>query len=142
MQPAKSMILHLQQPITYQKAPFSTTDAEQAYQQMLIFLDARQVGSEGCIALSSTRNLLFCGIQDPPDEDTRYAVQHGLIQPLPDGVYHIEPGRYEFIQLAPTKDLQTLLDHIPMLFDGPNCIYVRLLKENAISIVAQLWVVR
>ncbi len=109
---------------------------------MLIFLDALQVGSEGCIAISSTRNLLFCGIQDPPDEDTRYAVQHGLIQPLPDGVYHIEPGRYEFIQLAPTKDLQTLLDHIPMLFDGPNCIYVRLLKENAIAIVAQLWVVR
>lgn len=142
MQQAKSMILHLQQPIAYQKAPFSTTDAEKAYQETLSLLDGRPVGSEGCLALSSTCNLLFSGFQDPPGEDTRLAVEQGLVQPLAEGPYRIEAGRYEFFQLAPTNHLQELLEHIPMLFDGPNCIYVRLLKENAIAIVAQLWVVR
>lgn len=136
------MILHLQQPITYQMAPFSASDAQMAYEHMLSYLDTQEVGSEGCIALSSTQNLLFQGIQNPPDEETRYAVQHGLEQPQLSGPYHIEPGRYEFIQLAPTDSLVDLLSNIPMLFDGPNCIYVRLLKENPIAIIAQLWVVR
>ncbi len=136
------MILHLNQPITYQKAPCSATDAEQAYQDLLSLLDARQEGSEGCLALSSTANLLFSGIQDPPNEAIRHAVQHGLVQPLLEGSYRIEPGRYEFLQLAPQAHLHELLQHIPMLFDGPNRIYVRLIKENALAIIAQLWVVR
>ena len=29
-----------------------------------------------------------------------------------------------------------------MLYDGPNRIYVRLLKENPLAIVAQLWITR
>ena len=142
MQQAKSMILYLQQPITYQKAPFPGSDAQTVYQDMLSFLDTQAVGSEGCLSLSSIRTLLFYGIQNPPDEKTRYAVQHGLEQPQLSGPYHIEPGRYEFIQLAPAETLEKLLSNIPMLFDGPNCIYVRLLKENPIAITAQLWVVR
>lgn len=136
------MILHLQQPITYQKAPFASSDAQTAYHMMLSFLDTQEVGSEACLALSSIQNVLFLGVQNPPTEETRHAVQHGLAQPVLAGPYHIERGRYEFIQLSPTETLTDLLSHIGMLFDGPPCIYVRLLKENPFAIIAQLWVVR
>jgi hypothetical protein len=142
MQTAKSMTLHLQQAISYKRAPFDTSEAEHAYQQLLSFLDSAEVGSEGCLALTSTLSLLFAGIQDPPTEEIRNRVEQGLEMPPHQDPHQIEPGTYTFIQLAVPEHLRTLVDQIPMLFDGPNRIYVRLLKENALAIVAQMWISR
>ena len=136
------MILHLQQAVSYKKAPFESVDAEHAYQTLLSFLDAAEVGSEGCLALSSTLNLLFAGVQDPPTEEIRSLVEQGLSLPSHQDPYQIEPGSYTFLQLSVTEDLHTLIDQVPMLYDGPNRIYVRLLKENPLAIVAQLWITR
>ncbi len=134
------MLLHLNQAILYQEAPFSAIDAEEAYQQLNTYLAGQKVGSEGCLALSSTLKLLFCGVQGPADEATRYAVENALPLKRGSDPYAIEPGTYTFLQCAPTQSLQELADQIPHLYDGPNCIYVRLFKETELAIIAQLWV--
>ncbi len=140
------MILHLNQAIPYQTAPFSASDAEDAYQQMLTHLDAQPVGSEGCLALSSTLALLFAGgVQESPDEATREAVEKGL-PPLPkvEAPFYLEEGSYTFCQLAPPPSSIASLSppSIENLFDGPPVIYLRLLKENPLTIIAQLWTQR
>lgn len=140
MQTAKSMILHLQQAVPYTQAPFDASDGESAYQKLVSFLDSAEVGSEGCLALSSTLSLLFAGIQNPPGEEMRSLVEQGLAMPPHQDPYQIDPGTYTFLQLAVSENLQTMIDQIPMLYDGPNRIYVRLIKENPLAIVAQLWI--
>lgn len=142
MQSAKSMRLHLHQAITYKDAPFSFQDASEAYQTLLTYLDDQPIGSEGCLAVTSTANVVFCGVQDPPDEATLEAIRNGIEQPLREGSNQLEPGSYEFFQLAPLQTFEQMLQCIPMLFDGPSRIYLRLIKENSIAIVAQIWVVR
>ena len=140
MQQNKPMTLHLQQEILYQEAPFSASDAQQAYQKMLAYLDSQQVGTEGCLALSSTFQLLFAGIQQSPDEATRIAVERAFPQPKADSAYQIEVGTYTFLQCAPQEVLENFKPYIPNLFDGPNRIFLRLIKENALTIIAQIWI--
>lgn len=142
MQQSKSMILHLNQAIPYQTAPFSASDAEDAYQQMLTHLDAQPVGSEGCLALSSTLSLLFAGVQESPDEATREAVEKGLPLPKVAAPFYLEEGSYTFTQLSPPSSIASLSSAIDNLFDGPPVIYLRLLKENPLTIIAQLWTQR
>ncbi|MDN5334635.1 MAG: hypothetical protein PWP59_1897 [Sphaerochaeta sp.] len=142
MQQSKSMILHLNQAIPYQTAPFSASNAEDAYQKMLTHLEAQPVGSEGCLALSSTLALLFAGVQGSPDEATRKAVEQGLPIPKVDAPFYLEEGSYDFQQLAPPSSIASLSSSIPNLFDGPPVIYLRLLKENPLAIIAQIWIHR
>ena len=142
MQHGKSMVLHLNQPIPYQTAPFSASNAEDAYQKMLTHLDAQPVGSEGCIALSSTLVLLFAGVQDSPDETTRKAVEQGLPLPRVNAPFYLEEGRYDFKQLAPPSSIASLSSSLPNLSDRPPVIYLRLLKENPFTIIAQIWMQR
>lgn len=140
MHQVKSMTLHLQQAIAYKAAPKTFTEAEEAYQYLLAHLDAQEVGSEGCLALSSTLSVIFLGIQDPPDATIRNLIEQGLPLPSSTDPYHIEPGKFQVLQLPVQDRLCDMIQQIPMLFDGPNRIYLRILKENPITLVAQVWV--
>ncbi len=142
MQHSKSMILHLNQAIPYQKAPFAATDAEDAYHKMLSHLDSQPVGSEGCLALSSTFFLLFAGVLESPDDETRKAVEQGLPIPKVAAPFYLEEGSYTFTQISPPVSIASLASSIENLHDGPPAIYLRLLKENALTIIAQLWIQR
>lgn len=136
------MKLHLQQAMPYKKAPFTANDSEQAYKAMIAYLDASEVGSEGCLALSSTLSLFAIGVQSPPDEAMRKAVEAGLPHPKRDADFSIEIGTYAFFQLPLTDSLSELVQAIPFLSDGPNRIYLRLLKESPLVIIAQMIVAR
>ncbi len=134
------MKVHLNQEIAYQEASFATSDTEQTYQEMLAFLDKQTVGAEGCIALSSTLQTLFCGVQESPDEATRLAVEQALTLPKVDSAYQIGIGTYTVSQFAPPKTIEEIKQYIPHLIDGNNRIHLRLIKENTLTIIAQVWI--
>jgi hypothetical protein len=136
------MMLNLSQPIIYHSSPFGYTSAQDAYESLLSYLDSQEVGSEGCIALTSIASPLFVGCKEKPSEAELLAIERAELQPVQEGSHHLPAGRYEFLQLAPTKELSTLLDQLPITIDGPARTYVRLLKEGPLAIVAQLWIER
>ncbi len=137
------MILHLIQDMPYKDFSTSTSDLCQVYDQMLMWIDKAPTGSEACIQTSSLLNVLRTGFQNPPTKEIRQAVEQGAVHPLQEKDFAIQPGSYTFFQLlgTPTKDEvvplleKTLAD---ILQDGPCCIYLRLLKENDIAVIAQL----
>ncbi len=135
----KSMILHLNQEIPYQKATFPTKDAEDALKQMLTFLDSQEIGTEGCIALSQKGTLQFVGIQQAFDEETKNLIERGLPLPKVDAPFYLKEGSYSFIQMAPPSSIESLKVVYPILFEENEHIYLRLLKENPLTIIAQLW---
>ncbi|MGH0054491.1 MAG: hypothetical protein ACQ5SW_13975 [Sphaerochaetaceae bacterium] len=142
MQQSKSMILHLNQAIPYQTAPFSASGAEEAYQQMLSYLDKQPIGSEGCLVLSAPLILRFAGVQESPDEETRIAVEQGRKLPKKEAPFSLEEGSYTFRQFASPSSLASLTPPLVELFGNATEIYLRLLKENPLTIIAQLWVHR
>ncbi len=109
---------------------------------MIDYLDASEVGTEACLVLSSTLSLFAAGVQSKPDEAMREAVEKGLPHPKREADFSIETGDYAFSQIPLAESLAELVQAIPFLSDGPNRIYVRLLKENPLVIIAQLFVTR
>lgn len=137
-----SMMLSLIQPIIYQAPPFVYQSGEDAYQSALSLLDDAQSGCEVLIALTSTARVLFVGFKDAPSKEELLAIERGEEQPQSEGEYELEAGRYQFIQMALPESLTSILSLDPIAIDGPARIYVRLLKEGPLSIVAQLWIAR
>lgn len=142
MRATNSMTLSLIQPIIYQEPPFVHKDAQEAYIQALAYLDGKRVGTEVILALTSTARLLFIGAKDPPSQAELDAIESGSEQPSCEGPYSLEAGRYEFTQLAPPQSLESIFSLNSIAIDGPSRIYVRLLKEGPLAIVAQLWIAR
>ena len=137
-----SMMLSLIQPIIYQSPPFVHQNGEDAYRRALSLLDDAQSGCEVVIALTSTARLLFVGFKDEPSKEELLAIERGEEQPQVEGEYALEAGRYEFFQLAPPESLASILSLAPIAIDGPSRIYLRLLKEGPLTIIAQLWIAR
>jgi len=142
MQHPDSMMLSLIQPIIYQAPPFVYQGGEDAYQKALRLLDDALPGCEVIITLTSTARLLFVGFKDAPSEEELLAIESGEEQPVSEGVYALEAGRYQFIQMAPPETLAPILSLAPIAIDGPARFSVRLLKEGPLSIIAQLWIER
>jgi hypothetical protein len=134
------MKVHLNQEIAYQEAEIAVSTTEQTYQEMLAFLDKQDVGTELCIALSSTLQPLFCGVQESPDEATRSAVEQALELPKVDSAYQIGIGTYTVSQFAPPRTFEEIKQYIPHLIADPNRVHLRLIKENALTIIAQIWI--
>ncbi|HOE85296.1 MAG TPA: hypothetical protein PLK91_08795 [Sphaerochaeta sp.] len=137
-----SMMLSLIQPIIYQAPPFVYQTGEEAYQSALALLDDAPSGCEVVIALTSTARLLFVGFKGEPSQEELLAIERGEEQPQAEGDYELEAGRYEFFQMALPDSLSSILSLAPIAIDGPARIYVRLLKEGPLSIIAQLWIAR
>ncbi|MCK9548068.1 MAG: hypothetical protein RBS49_06335 [Sphaerochaeta sp.] len=142
MQHPDSMMLSLIQPIIYQAPPFVYQSSEDAYQNALTLLDGAQSGCEVIITLTSTGRVLFVGFKDAPSAEELLAIESGEEQPGSEGVYALEAGRYQFIQMAPPETLAPILSLAPIAIDGPARFSVRLLKEGPLSIIAQLWIKR
>lgn len=135
-----SMMLSLIQPIIYQAPPFVHQGGEDAYRRALSLLDGATAGCEVIIALTSTSRVLFVGFKEAPSPEELSAIESGEEQPAIAGAYALEAGRYRFIQMAVPESLASIFSLAPIAIDGPGRIYLRLLKEGPLSIVAQLWI--
>ena len=137
-----SMMLSLIQPIIYQAPPFVYQNGEDAYQSALSLLDDAPSGCEVVIALTSTARLLFVGFKGEPSQEELLAIERGEVhflmvrRPPRSALF---PARF---QMALPDSLSSILSLAPIAIDGPARIYVRLLKEGPLSIIAQLWIAR
>ena len=140
MHATNSMTISLIQPIIYQEPPFVYEGSAEAYQSALTYLDGAEVGTEVVIALTSTSRLLFVGAKGAPTPEERDAIERGEELPPIDGPYALEAGRYAFTQLAPPPSLDPIISLKRIAIDGPSRVYVRLLKESPLAIIAQVWI--
>lgn len=136
------MILSLIQPIIYQEPAFTYQGSAQAYERAIAHLDGQDVGSEVLIALTSTGKTLFVRSKSAPSASELEAIAGAEAQPSSLGPYVLEAGRYEFFQLALPPSIASIMALAPIAIDGPPRIYVRLLKEGVLTIVAQIWISR
>ncbi|HZJ88781.1 MAG TPA: hypothetical protein VFC80_06480 [Sphaerochaeta sp.] len=138
----QTMTLSLIQPIIYQAPSFVYQGNEDAYTTALAHLDAAEIGSEVVFALSSTARLLFVGERGAPTAEELLAIERAEEQPKTEGPYEIAAGKYEFIQLPPPETVAQIFSLSPIALDGPERIYLRLLKEAPFTTIAQLLIVR
>ncbi len=136
------MMLSLVQPIFYQDPPFELQGDEESYAKAVAYLDEQESGSEVVFSFASTGRLLFVGAKPAPSEAELAAIEEAVEQPHSSYSHQLEEGRYEFMQLALPESLSSVLSMLPIAIDGPARIYLRLLKEGPLAIIAQLWIAR
>ncbi|MFA5447511.1 MAG: hypothetical protein WC233_04475 [Sphaerochaeta sp.] len=142
MQRPSSMMLSLVQPIFYQDPPFELQGDEESYKKAIAYLDGEESGTEIVFAFASTGRLLFVGAKPSPSKAELQAIEEATEQPQTAFSNQLEAGRYEFMQLALPESLSMVLSMLPITIDGPARIYLRLLKEGPLAIIAQLWIAR
>lgn len=137
----RMMNLSLRQSLAYQKLSFQGSSATEAYSTLITVLDGSPISSEGVLVLSSALDVLFLGVADPLDEETLEKIANA--QKLEDAVgdYILEAGRYHFAQLPLPSNLEELPYEALALTEG-DVLYLRILKEGAFALVAQIWVKR
>lgn len=145
-----SINLNLFQPIVYNKESNSLAqDIETAYLLLIKKLDKSKTASEACINIK-----YFCedkisfeitefGFADQPSKEVVEAVNKGEEIPLVEHDMEIPPGKYKFIQLPFLPTQENLFSTLMQITCSNNVknsgnFYLRLLKENAITIIAQI----
>jgi len=145
-----SINLTLNQPIVYNKEKeLQTQDINTVYQFLIKKLDNSGIASEACINInfetsdSISFNIDEVGYAPTPTQEIIDAVQSGEIIPLMDHDMEIKSGLYKIVQLPFLPDDTNLYSTLMQitcsnLKDSRGNLYLRLIKENSIVILAQV----
>ncbi len=145
-----SVNLTLNQPIVYNKeSDFQKQDIETIYQYLLKKLDDNGIASEACINLNYKTsdgisfNIEEVGFAPTPSKDVIEAVKKGEEIPLIDYDMAIDQGDYKIIQLPFLPDNNNLFATLMQITCSnikktTGNLYLRLIKENSIVILAQV----
>lgn len=145
-----SVNLTLNQPIVYNKeTKLLTQDINAVYQYLLKKLDNNGIASEACIKLKyeTSDSIIFnieeVGFAQTPTQEVIDAVKKGETIPLKDYDMSINEGYYKIVQLPFLPDNTNLFSTLMQitcstLSQAKGSLYLRLIKENSIVILAQV----
>jgi hypothetical protein len=137
--------LHLFQDIQYQRKT-EGLEMETAYSQLSQSLFSIPEGGEVCLHVSYncgdsvSMDLTELASKDPPTLEDKIAVDSGMqIPPLDNPAFSIPAGEYQFEQLVILPEPGNLEGFLyRYCTKSTGSLYLRILRENPVSFVAQI----